>query len=332
MNNILHKLLKSKNLMREESYELFSRLAILDSDMQAMLLALLHAKQETVLEILGALDFFEARQITITNSEPVIDIVGTGGDDQKTFNISTAASLVVASCGVKVAKHGGRSATSTSGSMDIVEALALPYAKEAFQVFQMLNDLNYAYLPAPVFNPFFKLFQELRKKLGFTTMFNILGPLLNPMKPKYQVMGVYRKDLLSKVAEVLLKQGSLHALVVHSADGLDEFSLSATNHIAEIKEGKIFYYDIEPYQLFPEQTVLRELRGGSVTENAEIIKNIFLGREQGAKRRSVLINSAAGLYVSGKVDSLQEGITLGQHTLDSGKTFAFYSRLKEYRV
>ncbi len=244
----MQKLLDLKNLTQNETYELFSRFSEYDAKKQSAILTLLRVKKETTEEILGAFQYFNQYVTDIHHDVEVVDIVGTGGDGAGTFNISTAASLVIASSGALVAKHGGRRSTSQVGSQDVIQALGIPIPQTGDDCIRNLRETNYTYLYAPLFNEGLKQYGPLRKKLGFPSIFNILGPLLNPMRPKRCVLGVYRKDLMQKVTEVLKLQGVKHALIVHSEDGLDEISISSNTHVVEIKEGIV-----EKYDLYPEQ-------------------------------------------------------------------------------
>jgi anthranilate phosphoribosyltransferase len=324
MKKYIQRLIAKDNLSRLESYNLFNLMKNAPVDQQAAVLALLRAKNETVEELLGARDFFFAQTIQIKSPYDVVDIVGTGGDGFGTFNISTAASLVVASCGLYVAKHGGKSATSKAGSADVIEALGI-YTTD---VSEGLSRNNYAYLRGSLFNAALKQYAPLRKSLSFPTIFNILGPLMNPTSPKKQVIGVYRKDLVIKVAQILESLGSEHALVVHSEDGLDELSVSAPNHIAELKNGNISQYIINPADVGLAVSSLSEVLGGSVLENAQIIKDILLGKIIGPKLDIVLLNSAAGLLVAGAALSFQEAIEIAREAISSGKTAALLNQLQ----
>lgn len=324
MKKYIHKLIARDNLSRLESYDLFALMENAPVEQQAAILALLRAKNETIEELLGARDFFFAQTIQIKAPYDIVDIVGTGGDGIGTFNISTAASLVIASCDVYVAKHGGKSATSKSGSADVIEALGI----HNMDVSKSLASNHYAYLRGSLFNTALKQYAPLRKNLSFPTIFNILGPLMNPTSPKKQVIGVYRKDLVIKVAEILKSLGSQHALIVHSEDGLDEFSISAPNHIAELKNGNISEYIVSPIDVGLPISSLSEVLGGNMLENAQIIKDILLGKIIGPKLDIVLLNSAAGLLVAGAALNFQEAIEIAREAISSGKTAALLTQLQ----
>ncbi len=322
MKKYIHRLIARHDLSREESYDLFLLMEQASVGQQASVLAMLRAKGETVEEILGARDFFFKETTKINLPDGIIDIVGTGGDEVGTFNISTAASLVIASCGVMVTKHGGKSATSQSGSVDVCQALGIDSS---------IHNHNYTYLQASLFNQALPKYASLRRNLGFPTIFNILGPLMNPASPKRHVIGVYRKELAIKVAEILKIMGSEHALVVHSQDGLDEFSVSAPNYVAELKNGNITQYMVNSIDVGIPTANLSEVLGGSPLENANIIRNIFMGKITGAKLDIVLLNSAAGLVIAGMAATLHDAVDIARDAISSGKTFALLNKLQMER-
>ncbi|MCL4162043.1 UNVERIFIED_CONTAM: hypothetical protein GTU68_009623 [Idotea baltica] len=324
----MKKLLELENLTQKESYNLFNEFATYDLEKQSSILALLRAKIETTEEIFGALQCFSQYSTNITHDLDVVDIVGTGGDGIGTFNISTAASIVMAACDVFVAKHGGRSATSQSGSQDVIEALAIQIPKTAKEALQYLRKTNYTYLWAPLFNEELKKYGGLRRRLGFPTIFNILGPLLNPMRPKRCVIGVYRRDLMQKVAEVLITQGINHALVVHSDDGLDEISISDITHVIEIKNSNIREYILNPEDFGFSKAELSDVKGGGAKENAELINNILSGEVTGPKLDIVLLNAAAGLYIAGKSTNILDGILLAKNAVKQGKAITLLNKIR----
>lgn len=326
--DFLKKTISGDHFTSDQMYKLCKLFITAPQAQQAAILSLLSSRKETADELTGALKFF-LEQSTKFNypNDNLIDMVGTGGDGLKTFNISTAASLVVASCEVTVTKHGGRSTTSLSGSADVLESLGIPLYDNVNQINLSLKQNNYAILWCPLFNPIFKSLGTLRKELGIPTMLNILGPIANPMRPTRQVIGVYRKDLVYKVAQVLKHSGSTHSIVVHSHDGLDELSISAPTHIAELKNGTISEYEITPEDLGLKRSNLSEVIGGSPSDNAKIIIDIFSSRQTGAPLDIVLLNAAAGLVVADRVPNLHEGITLAKQAIQSGKTLQLLHNL-----
>lgn len=328
MTMYLEKLIAGKNLTHHESHTLFSQMATYPLLQQAEILSAFAKKGETAEELKGAMDALLEHSILIDYPHDVIDIVGTGGDGLKTFNISTAASLVVASCGVTVAKHGGRSVTSLSGSTDVLTALGVPMPQTSEATISLLKTQGYAYLSAPLFNPLLSAFREVRKQLGVPTILNTLGPLINPIRPKRQVLGVYRQQLVPTIAEVLKASGLHDALVVHAEDGLDEFSISAPTHVAELRHGLITDYQITPEEVGLKSASLKDIVGGNSVENANMIRDLFSGKINDAKLDIVLLNSAAGLLVANQVATLKEGVELARAVIGSGRTAALLHRLQ----
>lgn len=324
----MKKLLNLENLTQQEAYELFSEFPQYEPEKQASILALLRAKIETTEEILGALQYFGQHSTKIRHDLDVVDIVGTGGDGIGTFNISTAASIVIASCGALVAKHGGRSATSKTGSHDAAEALGIQISHSAEESLKTLQQINYTYLWAPLFNKELKKYGSLRQKIGFPTIFNIIGSLLNPMRPKKYVIGVYRKDLVKKVAEVLAVQNVTHALIVHSDDGLDELSISSNTNVIEIKDTSITEYSLNPDDFGFSKGKLSDIRGGNSATNATLIYDILSGTINGSKLDIVLLNAAAGLYVAGKSSSIADGISLAKSAIEQGKAMLLLNKIR----
>lgn len=328
MTLYLDKLITGNNLTRHESYTLFLQMATYPLFRQAEILNIFAKKKETAEELLGAMEAMLEHSVSIDYPHEVVDIVGTGGDGLKTFNISTAASLVVASCGVAVAKHGGRRVTSLSGSTDVLTALGVPMPQTSDASITLLKTQGYAYLQAPLFNPLLNAFGEVRKQLGIPTILNTLGPLINPIRPKRQVLGVNNQHLLPIIAQVLKASGLHHALVIHSEDGLDEFSMSAPTHVAELRHGLITEYQITPEEVGLKSAPLQDVVGGDSTENAHIIRNLFSGKIKGAKLDIVLLNSAAGLLVANQVATLKEGVERARSAITSGLTAAFLHTLQ----
>lgn len=328
MKTYLKRLISGKNLTQSESYHLFSQLSQHSPEQQAAVLALLAIKKETVDELLGTMRFMMEQSTSMPSPDHLIDIVGTGGDGMGTFNISTAASLVIASCGIPVAKHGGKKVTSQAGCIDVLQALGIPQHQTKESCIQQLNERGYTYLWAPLFNQALKNMGELRQKLGVSTIFNTLGPLLNPMRPKRQVIGVYRPDLLHTISQVLCKRGVERALVVHSEEGLDEFSISAPTHVADIHQGNIRHYTITPESLGLTTYPLDDVLGGDATDNANTIRGLFLNQITGAKLDIVLLNSAAGLLVAEAASSWPEGIDMAKNAIQSGRAHSFLTQLQ----
>lgn len=328
MNLYLDKLMAGNDLTRDESHALFLQMATHAPLSQAAILNAFAKKKETAEELLGAMDAFLEHSVSIQYPHEAIDMVGTGGDGLKTFNISTAASLVVASCGVAVAKHGGRRVTSLSGSTDVLAELGVPMPNTSDASVMLLKTQGYVYLWAPLFNRMLSAFSEVRSQLGSPTILNTLGPLINPLRPKRQVLGVNRADLLPTMAQVLKASGLDHALVMHSDDGLDEFSLSAPTHFFELRNGVINEHRITPEDVGLTSAPLQEVLGGDSAENARIIRDLFSGNINGAKLDIVLLNSAAGLLVANQVATLQEGVERARLAIASRRTADFLNKLQ----
>lgn len=328
MKPLIERLILRENLSRVESFELFSKLINSPLEQQGAIIALLTAKGETQDELLGARDFFISRATPMQSELELIDIAGTGGDGIGTFNISTTASLVVASCGVTVAKHGGRSATSLMGSVDLFESLGIKATPDPEKILNNLREDNFAFICGPLFNEGLRAVGMMRKNLGFSSLFNKLGPLLNPLEPKRQILGVNRKELLPRFAQLLKELRRTRAMVVHSDDGMDELSVSAVNHVVELRNGVISEYQINPTEAGLPLSSLADIKSSSKEENTEICRGILLGKIQGPKLDIVLLNSAAALLVADKVNNLREGVLLAKSAIQSGKTAALLNKLR----
>jgi anthranilate phosphoribosyltransferase len=289
------------------------------SQMAAFLMGL-RMKGETVSEITGASRLMrdKARKIR-SNQSSVIDLCGTGGDQQGTFNVSTVASLIVAGAGVPVAKHGNRSVSSRVGSADVLEDLGVNINLSRKGAEQCLNEIGMVFLFAPIYHPAMKNVSQSRKEIGVRTIFNVLGPLTNPADVKHQVMGVYSEVLVEPMAKVLRNLGYVRAMVVHGADGLDEITVTGKTQVAELKDGMIKMYQFEPLEFGFKRRKLEELKGGDVGENAKILLSILRGEEREAKREIAVLNAAAGILVSGVVGEMKEAIAMAEESIDSFK-------------
>ena len=265
-----------------------------DIQMSAYLTALA-MKGETIDEITASAAGMRSHCVRLLNDMDVLEIVGTGGDQSNSFNISTTSAIVIAAGGVPVAKHGNRAASSKSGAADVLEALGVNIMVSPAKSAQMLKDINICFLFAQKYHTAMRYVAHVRKELGIRTVFNILGPLSNPAGASMQVMGVYEEELVEPLARVLANLGVKNALVVYGQDRLDEISMSAKTSVCEI----------------------RELAGGTPEENAQITLAILNG-EKGPKRNAVLMNAGAGLYVAGKAETLKEGIHMAEELIDSG--------------
>ncbi|MDO5147475.1 MAG: anthranilate phosphoribosyltransferase [Eubacteriales bacterium] len=280
-------------------------------------LTALAMKGETIDEITASAAGMRAHSLRMLNDMDVLEIVGTGGDQSNSFNISTTSSIIIAAGGVPVAKHGNRAASSKSGAADVLEALGVNIMVSPARSAQMLKEINICFLFAQKYHTAMRYVASVRKELGIRTVFNILGPLSNPAGANMQVMGVYEEELVEPLARVLANLGVKNALVVYGQDKLDEISLSANTSVCEIKDGEFSSYVIEPEQFGFEKCKKEDLVGGSPEDNAKITLAILEG-EKGPKRNAVLMNAGAGLYVAGKAETLEEGIRMAAELIDSG--------------
>lgn len=282
------------------------------------LLTALRMKGETVEEITGFAEAMRQKVLPVRHTVPgAIDTCGTGGDGGKTFNVSTATSILAAGMGIPVAKHGNRSVSSRSGSADVLEALGVRMHMSAEEAAAALHEIGICFLFAPIFHPSMHHVMPMRKELGIRTCFNILGPLTNPANVKRQLVGVYDSSLTELLAQALNQLGVERALVVTSQDGLDEISVSAPTQVSELRDGRVTTYEWTPEELGLTSHPLRAVTGGSAEYNATIIRRIFAG-ERGAPRDIVVANAAAVLYLADRVESIQEGVRQAERALDEG--------------
>lgn len=291
-------------------------------------LVALRMKGESVSEITGAAKVMLDKAIRIhSRHEVIVDLCGTGGDRQGTFNVSTAAAFVVAGAGVPVAKHGNRSVSSYVGSADVLEALGIDITHSAEVAEKCLDEAGIVFLFAPNYHPAMKNVAGPRKEIGVRTIFNILGPIVNPAGVKHQVVGVYSEVLLDPVVKVLRNLGHKSAMVVHGADSMDEITVTGKTVVAELKDGMVKKYQFDPLDLGIKRRNVSELKGGRTSkENARIFRSILRGEEKEAKRDIVLINAAAAIYVSETSPDLREALERAVESLDSGKAL---SKLEE---
>lgn len=249
-------------------------------------------------------------------SNDLVDTVGTGGDELNTFNISTAAAIVAAGAGVKMAKHGNRSVSSQSGSADVLAALGVNIHMSPHEVADCIDTCGISFLFAQRLHPAMKHAAGPRKALGIRTVFNVLGPLTNPAGASRQVLGVYAPELTDTLAHALMRLGSVHALVVHGMDGLDELSTIGETLISELRDAEVTTYTVVPEQFGLKRATSDDIAGSTPEANAQIISAILAG-EMGPRRDIVLLNAAASIYVAGKADSIDEGLELAAHSIDS---------------
>ncbi|MDO8466502.1 MAG: anthranilate phosphoribosyltransferase [Gallionella sp.] len=279
----------------------------------------LRVKKETVGEISAAAQVMRefATRVPVTNRNHLVDTCGTGGDAAHTFNISTASALVAAAAGAQVAKHGGRSVSSTCGSADVLEKLGVNLNLTPEQVGQCIDKIGIGFMFAPNFHGAMKHAAPVRRELGVRTIFNVLGPLTNPAGADNQVLGVFHPDLVGIQARVLQRLGSRHVLVVHGSDGMDEISISAETYIAELKDGEIREYTVHPGQFGLTSASVDLLRVTNADEACEKLLGV-LNNEAGAPRDIVQLNAGAAIYVAGLAPTLDEGIAKAGHVIAGG--------------
>ena len=281
-------------------------------------LTALSIKGETIDEITASAAGMRAHCIKLLHNMDVLEIVGTGGDGSNSFNISTTSSLVIAAAGVPVAKHGNRAASSKSGAADVLEALGVNISIPPEKSAQLLKDISICVLFAQNYHVAMKYVAPIRKELGIRTVFNILGPLSNPAGANMELMGVYDESLVEPLAQVMAKLGVSRGMVVYGKDSLDEISMCAPTAVCEIKDGWFQSYELTPEQFGYERCDKSQLTGGSPQENAEITKAILEGREKGAKRQAVCLNAGAALYITGKAETIEQGVRMAESLIDDG--------------
>ena len=314
------KVYKNEDLTYGEAYETMDEIMSGEASevqMSAYLTAM-SMKGETIDEITASAEAMRAHCVRLLNDEDVLEIVGTGGDGSNTFNISTTSSIVISAAGVPVAKHGNRSASSKCGAADVLEELGVNINISPEKSLSCLKEINLCFLFAQNYHLSMKYVAGVRKELSIRTIFNILGPLTSPAGASMEVLGVYERELLEPLADVLKNLGVKSAMVVYGMDGMDEISSSDKTAICELKDGETRTYEISPEDFGMDVASKEDLVGGEAEENAKITRAILNG-EKGPRRNAVLLNSAAGLYVAGMVDSLEEGVKLAEDVIDSGK-------------
>ena len=284
------------------------------------------ARAETTDEIAGCAAAMRAHATKVDTGMEVFEIVGTGGDNAGSFNISTTAALVAAAGGMKVAKHGNRAASSLCGTADCLEALGVNIHQNPARCVELLREAGMCFFFAQDYHASMKYVGSIRKELGFRTVFNILGPLTNPATPSLQLLGVYDDYLVKPLAQVLINLGVRRGMVVYGQDKLDEISLVAPTSVCEIRDGWFKSSLITPEDFGFARCAKEDLKGGTPAENAAITRAILAG-ERGHKRNAVLLNAGAALYIGGKADSMKEGVALAAELIDSGKAAAVLDKL-----
>lgn len=286
------------------------------------------ARAETTDEIAGCAAAMRDNAQNVETDMELFEIVGTGGDNAQSFNISTTAALVAAAGGMKVAKHGNRAASSLCGTADCLEALGVNIEQSPEKCIELLKKVGMCFFFAQKYHTSMKYVGAIRKELGFRTVFNILGPLTNPGHPKRQLLGVYDEYLVEPLAQVLINLGVERGMVVYGNEKLDEISITAPTTVCEFKDGWFKTYKIQPEDFGFERCTKADIKGGTPEDNAKITLSILNG-EKGDKRNAVLMNAGAALYIGGKADSLHDGINLSGEIIDSGKALDTLNKLIE---
>lgn len=312
---------KKQDLKQEQAEDLLGLLVGggIDNTQIAEILLALAEKGETVDEIVGFACGMRKLMLTVDADEDVLDIVGTGGDGSNSINISTISAIVTAACGVKVAKHGNRAASSKSGSADVLEALGVNINLKPEKAKIVLDKVGLVFLFAPQFHPAMRIVGPVRKELKRRTIFNYLGPFLNPARATRMLLGVANLELAKKFLEIAKKLNFKHLIIVTSEDGMDEISVADKTFAFELKDGRVKEFMIDPQRLGFEKYLKTDLEGGVPKENAAIARNIINGEEKGAKREAVILNSAYGLLVSARVSNVEEGLKMARAAIDSGR-------------
>jgi anthranilate phosphoribosyltransferase len=322
MRDILLKLCRREDLTREEAADAFAQIMsgqASEAQIGGLLIGLA-AKGTSVDELFGAATVMREKSVQVTCDRPgqvILDTCGTGGDVRGTFNISTAAAIIVAAAGVKVVKHGNRSASSKSGSADVLEKLGVKLDLESPQLQKCLNEANICFAYARNHHPAMKFVGTARSSLGVPTIFNMLGPLTNPGRARHQLLGVFAPELTDRFAQVLREMGSERAWVVHAEDGLDEISTLGPTRISELHHGHVKTWSLDPKTLGLPYARLSDLQVNSADTSAEALRLIFAG-EKGPRRDIALLNAAAALVVAGACRDLPHGLVTVAETVDEG--------------
>lgn len=330
----IEKIVDKQDLTYDEAYTVMSEIMSgqTSATQNAAFLASLSTKStkaETIDEISGCAAAMRDKAIQVDYGGPTLEIVGTGGDNAHSFNISTTSAFIIAAAGVKVSKHGNRAASSLSGAADCLEALGVNLDVDPDKACQLLDKVGMCFLFAQKYHTSMKYVGPIRKELGIRTVFNILGPLTNPASPEYFVLGVYDEYLVEPIAKVLSSLGVKHAAVIYGQDKLDEISISAPTTVCELSDGWYKTYVIKPEDFGLERGQKSDIVGGTPEENAQLTRDILSGREQGPKRNIVLMNAGMAIYIGGKADSPADGIRKAAELIDNGEASKILAALVE---
>ena len=323
-----NKLFSQEDLTSDESMHLFELIMsgkLSEIDITAILTSL-KIKGETKDEILGATKIMRSKSMKISSSFNTVDTCGTGGDMSDTLNISTAASLVAASCGIKIAKHGNKSVSSKSGSADMLENIGYRFSDDPKIIEDQLERNNFCFMFAQYHHSAMQYVINVRKTLGTRTIFNLLGPLTNPANATNQLLGVYDKKWLNTHCEVLKELGSNNVMVVHGVDGLDEITLSQNTHICELKDQTIHNYILDPREIGYDYISLEEIKGGDPEYNAKCFLKMIDGNFN-QFQNIVELNAGAAIYLAGKCSNIKEGSIIANKTISEGKTKEFITTI-----
>ena len=326
--SLITKIASGASLTRGEAERAFDMLLsgeVTPAQMGGFLLGL-RVRGETIEEITGAVTAMRRKMLTVAAPPGAIDIVGTGGDGHGTYNVSTLAALIVAACGVPVAKHGNRAASSKSGASDVLSALGVRIGLTPQDVAASITEAGIGFMSAPVHHAAMRHVAEIRSELGVRTLFNLLGPLANPAGVKRQLLGVFSAELLKPLAEVLRNLGTERAWLVHGSEGLDEITTTGPTSVCALEAGAIHSFEIVPEDAGLKRSALADLKGGDAAHNAAALKTVLAGARN-AYRDIAVLNSAAALVVAEKASDLKAGAALAAEAIDSGRAAGVLAKL-----
>ena len=329
----LHRIIAHQNLKHDEMVSLMRQ--IMQGEISPVLMAGiiigLRVKNETIEEIAAAAKVMRELAISVEVPEQthLVDTCGTGGDAAHTFNISTASAFVAAAAGARVAKHGGRSVSSKSGSADVLEALGVNLNQTPQQVARSIQDIGVGFMFAPHYHAAMKHAAPVRRELGIKTLFNILGPLTNPAHAKRQVLGVFNAELVETLAHVLQQLGSQHVLIVHGKDGLDEISISGETHVGELKNGKVTTHTIRPEDFHLKTAAIEAIQVTDSEQAKEMLMSV-LQNIPGPARDIVLLNAGAAIYAAGLAGTLDDGVNAAREAIENGAALKKLQQLVEF--
>lgn len=320
MKQILNQLIEKENLSAHAIIDVIKDLVLHQSpELIAAFLISLRSKGESVDEMKGLVNFMQDEMLKVEVPFQTMDIVGTGGDHSNTVNLSTASAIVAASCGVKIAKHGSRSVSSQCGSADVIQALGLPLLDNPQHVTECIQKAGIGFMFAPHFHPVMKVFSPVRRSLKVRTIFNMIGPLLNPANAKFLMIGVYHRDLMSKLADVLQSSGQNNALIFHG-QGMDELTCVGPAEYIHVGKDTRTQGIIDPRIYGLPTCTLEDLQGGNAETNAKILEDVFQGKSCPVSH-SIALNAGVAQYLFGTVSSIEEGIMKSQYALKEGKPY-----------